>query len=88
MGHNPVTGEQAKSILLDLCFRHPAIVSEDYGKQDARHNAEVQCFIYEALEESSYLAGAGLPGGVGGGSPSLCVAYIEGYLAGHLRGSR
>lgn len=54
-----------------------------------KRRASIQALESEiAARESSYLAGAGLPGGVGGGSPSLCVAYIEGYLAGHLRGSR
>lgn len=68
MGYNLMTGEQAKAILLDLCFYHPAIVSEDYGKQDAHHNAEVQCFIYEALE----------------GDPEMQISAHQGWLDGQI----
>ncbi len=42
-----ITPEQAKKILLELCFHHPKLIMEDeLGPPD---NAEVACFIYEAL---------------------------------------
>lgn len=43
-----MTGEQAKKILIDLCFRHPGIIDEAFQKLDP---VEACCFIYEALAD-------------------------------------
>lgn len=42
-----MTGEEAKQILIDLCFSHPGLISEDFGKLD---DCEVTCFLFERLQ--------------------------------------
>lgn len=42
-----MTPEEAKKLLIDLCFRHPALIHEDFGKVD---HAEVTCFLFEHLQ--------------------------------------